>query len=276
MIIERVINNNIISTFDGDTEIVISGKGIGFGRHHGDTVDLDRVEKIFRIDNKEQLGRFKDLLTNMPLDYLKIADEIITLAKQRLNVELNQNIYVTLTDHINFALERYDKGMNFENVLTQEVNDFYPNEFQIGLEAVKMIRERTGKDLKKDEAASIAMHIVSAELNTRTSVAYSLTQMVRQILSIVEQHVDPQDETTAARLEEMVPHFKHFAFRVITDQQYTDEDYELYDFIQLHYPSVFKCCQQIERYVKEKLNKSLKIEEKNHLVLMLKRLKFKK
>lgn len=275
MIIERVINNNIISTFDGDTEIVVSGKGIGFGRHHGDTVDVNRIEKIFRIDNKEQLGRFKEMLAGIPLDNLKISDEIITLAMQKLNVELNQNIYITLTDHINFALERYDKGMDFENALTQEVNDYYPNEFQIGLEAVKLIRERTGKDLKKDEAASVAMHIVSAELNTRTSVAYELTQLVKRMVLIVQQNTDQRDEATAQRLEEMVSHFKHFAFRVITDQQYTDEDYELYEFIQSHYPKVYKCCIQVELYVKEKLGKSLKIEEKNHLVLMLKRLKFK-
>ncbi len=274
MVIEHIINNNIISAIDGKNEIVVSGRGIGFGRHKGDTVDDAKIEKVYRMDNEEQMGRFKDLLTNIPLEYLKISDEIITEAGKKLNVELNQNIYVTLTDHINFALERYDKGMDFENILTQEVSDYYPNEFRIGLNAVELIRRETGKDLKRDEAASIALHIVSAELNTRMSVAFGLTQMVKQMLAILQEDLDAEDPGNKDKTEEIIPHFKHFAYRVIADQQYEDDDTALYGFVREHYPSQFKCGEQIAEYVREKFGKEVTKEEMNHMVMTLKHLKF--
>ncbi len=273
MIIEHVINNNIISTFDGATEIVVSGKGIGFGKHKGDSVDDWRVEKIYRMENKEKLGAFKDLLVKVPLEYLKITDEIINMANQKLNCELNENIYITLTDHINFALERYKKGMQFENALTAEVKVYYPVEFHIGQQAVKMIRERTGNDLKVDEAASIALHLVSAEYSTKMSVAYEMTQTVNQIFVIIHESLDPYNPFIQEKMEELIPSIKHFAFRVLMDKQYQDNDLELFEFIKQHYKTEYECCNAIAGYTEKRFDKQIAIEEKSHLILTLKMVK---
>ncbi|NLC75881.1 MAG: PRD domain-containing protein [Clostridiales bacterium] len=274
MIIEHVINNNIVSSLDGDNEVVVSGRGIGFGRRPGDPVDDSRIEKIYRMDTKEQMGKFKDILASVPPECLKICDEIIADATKELNVELNRNIYVTLTDHVNFALERYDQGMDFENILTEEVSNYYPNEFRIGLKAVELIKRETGKNLRRDEAASIALHIVSAELNTKMSVAYGLTQMVKQIQTILERDIDMSNEETRRGFEEMVPSFKHFAYRVIADQQYQSEDDQLYEFIRDHYPRQYECCTQIEKYVNDMFGKTVSNEEKNYMVMKFRRLDF--
>lgn len=273
MIIEHVINNNIISTFDGATEIVVSGKGIGFGKRKGDSVDDWRVEKIYRMENKEKLGAFKDLLVKVPLEYLKITDEIINMANQKLNCELNENIYITLTDHINFALERYKKGMQFENALTAEVKVYYPVEFHIGQQAVKMIRERTGNDLRVDEAASIALHLVSAEYSTKMSVAYEMTQTVNQIFVIIHESLDPYNPFIQEKMEELIPSIKHFAFRVLMDKQYQDNDLELFEFIKQHYKTEYECCNAIAGYIEKRFDKQIAIEEKSHLILTLKMVK---
>ena len=57
MVIQKVINNNVISAYDeNQQEVVIMGKGIGFKAHTGDAIDESRVEKVFRIEN-EKLSR---------------------------------------------------------------------------------------------------------------------------------------------------------------------------------------------------------------------------
>lgn len=270
MKIEHIINNNIVSSIDNGDEIVISGRGIGFGAHKGDTIDEKKIEKIYRMDSKEQMGRFKQLLIKVPSKFLKISDEIITQASNELNVELNSSIYMTLTDHISFAVERYSKGMDFDNILTNEVCDYYPNEFRIGMNAVELIKKETGCDLKRDEAASVALHIVSAELNTRMSVAYGLTEIVKGVMDILRSDVDEEDPENQAKLDDFVFHLKHLAYRIISDKQYKDDDMELYRFVQDHYPAQCVCCEQIERYISDVVGKKLTIEEKNHLVMNLK------
>ena len=53
MLVEKVINNNIVSAFD-DTgkELVVMGRGLGFGARPGQPVDEKKIEK--NIPDQEQ------------------------------------------------------------------------------------------------------------------------------------------------------------------------------------------------------------------------------
>ena len=51
MIIQKVINNNVVSTFDANgKEVILMGKGIGFRKKAGDELDKNKIEKIFTFD----------------------------------------------------------------------------------------------------------------------------------------------------------------------------------------------------------------------------------
>ena len=74
------------------------GRGIGFKKKQGEMVPADQISKIFRIKSRTLAEQFKELLANMPLERVRISDEIISHAKDHLKLKLNQSIYVTLTD----------------------------------------------------------------------------------------------------------------------------------------------------------------------------------
>lgn len=68
MIIGKIINNNVISSWDQDgSEIIIMGRGLGFQKKTGQEVAEDGIEKIFRLESKDVRERFKDLLASMPV-----------------------------------------------------------------------------------------------------------------------------------------------------------------------------------------------------------------
>ena len=93
MKISKLINNNIVSSVDENgREIIIMGRGIGFKAREGMDIPDERIEKVFRLEGEDVLGRFKDLLARMPLEYIEISDEIINYGKKVLNKPLNQNI----------------------------------------------------------------------------------------------------------------------------------------------------------------------------------------
>ena len=101
MVIDKIINNNIVSAFDETgLEVVIMGRGIGFQMKRGQEVPVEKVEKIFRIKSQSIAGQLKELLAKMPLEQVQISNEIISYAKKTMKLKLNQSIYVTLTDHI--------------------------------------------------------------------------------------------------------------------------------------------------------------------------------
>ena len=73
MIINKVINNNVLSTHDeNNREIVLMGKGIGFQKKVGDEVAEDKTEKRFVLDSEDEVGKFSELIEMIPHNYLKI------------------------------------------------------------------------------------------------------------------------------------------------------------------------------------------------------------
>ena len=70
----------------------------------GSTIDEDKIEKVFRLDSQNTMDKFKELLVNLPMEHVQISAEIISYAKEVLNRPINPNVYITLTDHINFCL----------------------------------------------------------------------------------------------------------------------------------------------------------------------------
>ena len=63
MIIQKVINNNVVSTFDTNNhEVILMGKGIGFRKKAGDELDKTKIEKIFTLDQREKSPFIQEVL----------------------------------------------------------------------------------------------------------------------------------------------------------------------------------------------------------------------
>ena len=53
MKIDKIINNNIVSALEPDgKEVVIMGRGIGFGAKMGKEIPESKIEKVFRLDSQ--------------------------------------------------------------------------------------------------------------------------------------------------------------------------------------------------------------------------------
>ena len=90
MQITRVLNTNAVLSADSDSnEIVLLGRGIGFKTRPGDNVDETKIEKRFTLNDKKQLSRFRELLEQIPSEYIFVAEQAISFAKRCYNLQLN-------------------------------------------------------------------------------------------------------------------------------------------------------------------------------------------
>ena len=227
MKIERVINNNVLSAFDeNNREVVIMGRGIAFKKRPGDVVDEEKIEKIFVLNDQDEVGKFAELLKSLPLEHLQVSADIIDYAKQVMKGRLSPGIYITLTDHINFALDRKKSGMQFQNALLQEVKNFYPSEYLIGEYAISLIERRLGVKLPVDEAASIAMHFVNAEYNTDMSDTMNITSLIKEILELVETEMGTNPNELGLYYSRFVTHLKFLAQRLFLGQMLDRQEEE--------------------------------------------------
>lgn len=273
MTVEKVINNNIVSAYDETgREVVVMGRGIGFGVRAGAVIDNSKIEKVFRIESQGVAEQFKELLANMPLEHAQISNDIISYAKSTLKLKLNQSIYVTLTDHINFAIERYQKGINLENALLWGIKRFYPQEYGLGRYAIDLIRERLHVSLPEDEAGFIALHFVNAEYGTDIRDALHFPNQMKDILDIVTRELGIRLDEGSLHYERFITHVKFLLQRVYRKELLPDEESELAEMMKKKYPKEYACSEKIADYIEEAAGCRLSAEEIMYLSIHIRRI----
>jgi beta-glucoside operon transcriptional antiterminator len=272
MIIEKVINNNVVSAVDEEgREVVVMGRGLGFGMKPGKTVPQAKIEKIFRIKSHTLAEQFKDLLADMPIEHVKLSADIIAYATKKLNLKLSQSIYVTLTDHINFAITRYRQGIKAQNALLWEIKRYYSREYELGMYAVKMMREKLCIALPEDEAGFIALHFVNAEYGTELRDALKFPNLVKEILGIVEEELSIKLDESSFHYERFVTHIKFLLQRVYRKELLSDEEWELAEFMERKYQKEYDCSKRIGAYIEQETGSSLSGEEIMYLAIHIRR-----
>jgi beta-glucoside operon transcriptional antiterminator len=272
IIIEKVINNNIISAYEkSGAEVIVMGRGIGFKKKQGEVVPADQISKIFRIKSRTLTEQFKELLANMPLERVRISDEIISHAKDHLKLKLNQSIYVTLTDHINFAIERVSQGIEPQNALLWEIKRFYPQEFQLGIYALELIHDRLGILLPEDEAGFIALHFVNAEYGTDIRDAVKFPDQMQAIVDIVERDLGILLDESSLHYERFMTHIKFLIQRIYRKELLSSEDREQSLLMQRKYPREYQCSVKVAEYIMQATGSRLSEEEIMYLSVHIRR-----
>ena len=277
MQIKQVLNNNVITVLDEqEHELVIMGRGIAFGRKAGDEVDDSRIEKIFKLDDKEMNKRLMELLAEIPLSFVEVSEEIIRYAKQHTSKKIHDNIYVSLTDHIYYAVERFQQGIDIKNALLWETKRFYPDEYRIGQHALSIIAEKVGIILPEDEAGFIALHIVNAQMNEDMPVMINITKFIQDVLHIVKFHFGIEYDEESLAYYRFVTHLKFFAQRILNHRKQKEEDNSLFEMVKNNYSKAFACAKKIQSYIQKMYQEQLTNEDLLYLTIHIHRIVQKK
>lgn len=271
MKINKIINNNVISVTQNNQERVVMGKGIGFQKEEGDIVEESKIDKIFDLNNQEISDRFKTLLIEVPIEVVQAVEKIIEVAKIEYHKELSDTIYVALTDHINFAIERQQEGMAIKNGLLWEIKKFYPTEYEIGMRGLDWIEEIAGAKLPEDEAGFIAIHLLNAEHNNLADYNH-VTEMVQNILSLVKYHFRLDFDEESLTYFRFVTHLKFLAQRILSTNPLNTSEIELYDIVKEKYKDAFKCVKKIEVFLMKKYQYEMTTDEALYLTIHIQRL----
>lgn len=274
MNIDKIINNNIISSTDSEgRELVVMGRGIGFGKRLGHKIDESAIEKIFRMDNKDNLERFKELLSKLPLEYIQLSNDIISYAKDSIGIKLNQNVYLTLTDHISFAIDRFKEGMHFSNPLFEEVKLFYPKEYLVGKYALHLIKDKTGLLMMDDEAASIALHLVNAEYDSKISDIFRMTKIIQEMVEHIVLYF-PKLHENSMHKDWLVSNLKYLAHRLMKIPPVEDlKDNKFNTIVKEYCEEEYKQVEGMNEFLKDKYDCCMTEEEKVYLAVNIKRTK---
>lgn len=273
MRVKKIFNNNIMLAEDENLlEMVLLGKGVAFQKKNGDDVNLDKVEKTFVLNSPELYNKFIELLKEVPVNHLELTNKIVLEAQKSLNVELNDSIYIALTDHINYTLSRCKKGINMKNALLWEIKKFYKKEFDAALKALELIKYYEDILLPEDEAGFIALHFVNAQQDgEEMKLTIIITEMVNEILNIVKFHYSIEIDENSLNFSRFVTHIRYFARRIQCHEPIVSNDDSLYEQIKDMYPQAFGCAIKVKNYLIKKFNIEITNEEMLYFMLHINR-----
>ncbi len=269
MMIKKVLNNNVIITENKEgREVVAMGCGLAFKKKVGDEVAAEAVDKFYTLSSHDMLEKFKTLLADISLDYLQVSNTIIDLAEKELGRKMNESIYISLTDHLHMAVQRFREGIQIRNMMLWEIRRFYPKEFAIGQKAREIIKDRFGLDLSEDEAGFIALHIIDGQMDQDQPMANHIMQMIQELTNMVRYTCQIEFDRDSLQYYRFITHLKFFAKRVFTGQESVAEvDEEMAAMVEKKYAAAHRCVLKIADFVESKYHYRINEDEKFYLMI---------
>lgn len=256
MEIVKVMNNSLVFVKNDDNnEIIVMGKGIGFMKKAGEFIDSSKIEKIFTLKDDEAKKNYFRAMEDVSSEYVDVTNDIVKYASDILNCKLNDNVFISLIDHISFAIERFNKNISLQNRLLWEVKKFYPNEFKVGIYAVNKINDILGVKLPEEEAGNIAFHIVNAQTeNSEMENTILMIKMMKDILNIIKYHLDVNLDKESLNYSRFITHLQFFLQRVIEGKVADSKNSFILTQVESQYPEKVNCARSIKNYVEKLLN----------------------
>ena len=269
--IKKVLNSSVILVSDEqEKEYIILQKGIGYGRKSGQIVELSGESQIFVPLSSTDRNQFLELLKEIPVEYLELSQKIVIYAENQLHTKLNEHIYLALTDHLHFAVERFKEKVVITNRVFWELKTFYPKEYQIGLYALDIVREKLGINLPEEEAANVAFHIVNAQKDEDVQYdAMRAAKLIGKIVTLVTYLMKCQPDKESIHYSRFISHLQYFAERFFSDKMLDSPDDFLYEQIEKGYPKALNCAERVRTLVLKEYDKAITNEEVVYLWLLV-------
>lgn len=155
MKIDKVYNNNVIQVINDNHEEILMGKGLGFQTRPGNLVNEDLIEKRFVLHDSELAIELTSVYKNLSSQESEVVWAIIDHGQEVLDNTYDIALYIALADHLHYTFERVKEGLIISNPLSWEIRKFFPKEFQVGRDALELIKAKLDLTLPNDEVPAL-------------------------------------------------------------------------------------------------------------------------
>lgn len=268
MDILRVFNNNVVLARDGDQEVILTGRGLGFKAKPGQEVDDAKVVRKFVPSDGRDPDHVAELIADIPPETIRLVTDAMTRVGLGKQAEETPTLVMALADHVVGALRRAKRGTSVEYPLDAEVRTLYAEEYVQGEALVSALNSRLNDALPRSEAVAFALHLVNAGFsNGDLSYTYTMTGVIQQMLAIIEHtyHVSlGQHNVSVGRF---ITHLRYLFVRIYQGRQLDSEPEPIVDAIRQSYPDEVLCARKIAEVVELRLGSSLTPAEIAYLAL---------
>ncbi|MBO3130528.1 PRD domain-containing protein [Dermatophilus congolensis] len=265
--VRRVYNNNVVLGVEDGAEVVLLGKGIGFGRKPGDEVDTEGVQR-FVEELPYKAARVADVLSGATMEETEVARAIVAIGRDALGLSVGQALLLPVLDHLSVAVKRVKMGITVDFPLRWEVGHVFPEESAAGREAMHLANARLGVVLQEDEWVAFALHFVNHRwAGGDLSRTLSMTETIRRSFSLLEESWGRAIDENSMNAARFVTHMRYLFVRALESRQLDDVGVDLLAPVRARSPEAVRAALGLRELVEEALGVSLTEGEVGYLVL---------
>lgn len=273
ILVKKVLNSSVVLVEKEGQEMIALGKGIGYGKKNGEAISDSLVDKIFLPIEAQKSSQFAELVDEIPMHYFEITKEIVAIAEEELSYQLNTSIYLTLSDHLHFAVERSEKGLNVSNRLYWEIKNYYPKEFHIGEVVLEQMKIKYKIELPNEEASNIAFHLINAQSDRHEDQdGLKKAKLVGTIVNMVRYSLRQEIDTNSVHYTRFITHVRFFVDRFFNNGLIQEKEDELYRQMWSLYPGAMDIATKVKNYIDQTYHTQIPENELVYLGVHINRL----
>ncbi len=263
--ITKILNHNVVMFFDENRneKYLAFGKGIGFGKKENDTLNENAISKLYQIKDLKNINDYDYLVKKSPDKLLEISEYIISKMQQKFKKRYNERLHISLLDHLNFAIKRYNEKIVINNLFLDEIKFMYPIEYQFSSECLDYINSTLNIKLDESEIGLISMHIHSSLNNEEVGMSSLIVTIVSSVIKFLETKYNIIIKNALLK-QRLITHLK-FALKRAKDG--LDIDSSINSLIKEKYSKTYLVSLGISNYLKDNFKIHLKDSELSYLTI---------
>ena len=178
-----------------------------------------------------------------------------------------------MIDHLQFVLERLEKGVRIPATSMPELRVLYAAEYAAATGMTASIAASLDIELPPEESVFLTMHLLNATRDEPNGTAALLFRRVQHVVTTVENGLGLRLDVNSPDYARFVLHVQFLLQRLVSRTMLTSGDTSFFEFAKHSYPASFEIANEVKAYVKAATGSALTDEEVLYLIVHIERLK---
>lgn len=192
------------------------------------------------------------MINLIPGEVLDTIAKVVDVFRSKIRDAVSSNLVFTLSDHISFAIDRFNSNIVIDAPLQYDIQHLYKFEYEMGIEALKIIKRDLNIKLPKSEASNIALHFINSKITSNFNVGY-VERIINDIADIIGNHHKIYIDKTTFNYSRFVTHIQYLLKRRESGKVVSSENLKMFKSIKKEYNDTYKCVLKIKDYLEEEL-----------------------
>ena len=273
VVAHKVLNNNVVISVDtSGQERVLMGRGLGFQLQPTDSIDPAKVEKTFILEQGSGADHARQLLASVPYPVIEAVTSAVDEAERTLGRSLGRRLPLAIIDHVQYVLERMQKGIRIPSAAMPELRVLHPQEFDAATAMARSVSASLETELPEEEAVFLTMHILNATRDEPNGTAALLFRRVQHVVTTVERGLGVQLDAASPDYARFILHIQFLLQRLVAQSMLRGSDTSFFEFAKHSYPRSYAIAADVKLYVSEATGSDLTDEELLYVIVHVERL----